>query len=144
MRRAYLAVSLDHRPHLESVIQTLQTSLKKHAIELFVFVDHYKLESKNLAPMKGDDKLLSINNTIRKAINKDGGDFVTVTLFLLNNKEHINKTQILNSFNDAGVLEKFERLPDDVQNEILRNILDQKTVENQINKIVFYIKKLSK
>lgn len=41
MRRAYLAVSLNHRPHLESIIHTLQTSLKKYAIELFVFVDHY-------------------------------------------------------------------------------------------------------
>ena len=46
MRRAYLAVSLIHRPHLTSVIQTLQACLKKHSIDLFVFVDHYHF-SKN-------------------------------------------------------------------------------------------------
>ena len=51
MRRAYLAVSLDHRPHLESVIQTLQTCLKKHAIELFVFVDHYHFSSNDEVKM---------------------------------------------------------------------------------------------
>ncbi len=45
MRRAYLAVSLDHRPHLESVIQTLQNCLKQYSIELFVFVDHYHFSS---------------------------------------------------------------------------------------------------
>ncbi|MBL0882104.1 MAG: nucleoside 2-deoxyribosyltransferase [Chitinophagaceae bacterium] len=46
MRRAYLAVSIDHRPHLESVIQTLQNCLKKYSINLFVFVDHYHFSSK--------------------------------------------------------------------------------------------------
>lgn len=45
MGRAYLAVSLRYRPHLESVIQTLQTCLKKYSIELFVFVDHYHFSS---------------------------------------------------------------------------------------------------
>lgn len=45
MRRAYLAVSLDHRPHLESVIQTLQICLKQYSIDLFVFVDHYHFSS---------------------------------------------------------------------------------------------------
>lgn len=45
MRRAYLAVSLDHRPHLESVIQTLQNCLKQYSIDLFVFVDHYHFSS---------------------------------------------------------------------------------------------------
>lgn len=45
MRRAYLAVSLDHRPHLESVIQTLQNCLNKYSIDLFVFVDHYHFSS---------------------------------------------------------------------------------------------------
>jgi nucleoside 2-deoxyribosyltransferase len=44
MRRAYLAISLDHRPHLESVIQTLQSCLQKASIELFVFVDHYRFD----------------------------------------------------------------------------------------------------
>lgn len=41
MRRAYLAISLDHRLHLESIIETLRSELKKYSIDLFIFVDHY-------------------------------------------------------------------------------------------------------
>lgn len=51
MRRAYLAISLDHRPHLESVIQTLQSCLQKISIELFVFVDHYHFDSNDEVKM---------------------------------------------------------------------------------------------
>ena len=46
------------------------------------YIDNYKFESKNLFPIKGQDKLLSINKTIRQAINKSGGDIATVTLYL--------------------------------------------------------------
>ena len=41
MLRAYLAISLDHRPHLASIIETLRSELKKYNIDLFIFVDHY-------------------------------------------------------------------------------------------------------
>ena len=51
MRRAYFAVSIDHRPHLASVIQTLQVCLKKYSIELFVFVDHYHFGSNDEVKM---------------------------------------------------------------------------------------------
>lgn len=43
-------------------------------------IDNLKIEGRNLAPMKGEDKMLSINGEIRKAINKEGGDIVTVSL----------------------------------------------------------------
>ena len=46
-------------------------------------IDNYKIKSKNLALFRGEDAMISINETIRKAINKTGGDFVTVTLYLL-------------------------------------------------------------
>ena len=46
-------------------------------------IDNYKIESVNLAKLGGEDKLISINSKIRKAINKNGGDTVTVTLYLL-------------------------------------------------------------
>jgi hypothetical protein len=46
-------------------------------------IDGYKIENLNLAPRKSEDKIISINKTIRDAIKKDGGDFVTVTLYLL-------------------------------------------------------------
>jgi LEA14-like dessication related protein len=49
-------------------------------------IDNYKIENKNLAPIKGEDKMLTINADIRKAINKDAGEILTVTLYLLPKK----------------------------------------------------------
>jgi hypothetical protein len=112
-------------------------------IKVSGYIDNYKLECKNLAPIKGQDKILPVNDTIRKAINKTGGDFVTVTLYLLNTKETINETKILDSFKDSDVLKKFQRLTKHEQNEILQNILDQPSDDKQVNRIVYYIKKLS-
>lgn len=45
-------------------------------------IDSYKISNLNLAPRKGEDKLISINKNIRDAIGKTGGDTVTVTLYL--------------------------------------------------------------
>ena len=50
------------------------------------FIDNYKIECKNIAPKKGYDKLLSINSEIRQAIGKKAGDIVTVTLYLIPEK----------------------------------------------------------
>ena len=47
------------------------------------FIDDYKIESINLFTITGQDKLISVNEKIRKAINKIGGDTVKVTLQLL-------------------------------------------------------------
>ncbi|MEN9298805.1 MAG: hypothetical protein RLZZ429_1118 [Bacteroidota bacterium] len=46
MLRAYLAISLDHRPHLASIIETLRSELKKYSINLFIFVDHYHFSAR--------------------------------------------------------------------------------------------------
>ena len=45
-------------------------------------IDGYELENKNLFTISGQNKLISINEKIRKAINKTGGDTVIVTLYL--------------------------------------------------------------
>jgi hypothetical protein len=66
-------------------------------------IDGYKIESKNLAPVKGEDKLLSINDTIRKAINKSGGDIVTVSLYLLKTRKDINELHIFETFEESGI-----------------------------------------
>ena len=58
-------------------------------------IDNYKIESINLAKLGDEDKLISINNKIRKAINKSGGDKVTVTLYLLTTKEQITEKEII-------------------------------------------------
>ncbi len=44
-------------------------------------IDDYQIEAKNLFTISGQDKMLAINSTIRKAINKKGGDTIRVTLY---------------------------------------------------------------
>lgn len=45
-------------------------------------IDGHEIKNINLAPRKGEDKLISINKSIRDAIGKTGGDEVNVTLYL--------------------------------------------------------------
>lgn len=45
-------------------------------------IDGYEIKNLNLAPRKGEDKIISINKEIRDAIGKKGGDKVKVTLYL--------------------------------------------------------------
>jgi len=106
-------------------------------------IDGYKIENRNLAPIKGADKMISINHTIRKAIKKTGGDMVNVTLYLSDKPEQIDQQKILDSLDEGGVLDKFQSLSRDVQNSIIDGILSAQTEEKQIGLIVKYIDKLS-
>ena len=108
------------------------------------FIDNFKIERRNLAPIKGEDKMLSINAEIRKAINKKGGDIVTVTLYLLSNKEKITESQILETFKESNVLKAFKKLNEEEKIEILDSIISQKNEEKQIKTIIKYIDKLTK
>ncbi len=45
-------------------------------------IDNFKLKEINLAPRKGEDKIISINKEIRNSIGKGAGDKVKVTLYL--------------------------------------------------------------
>ena len=107
------------------------------------FIDNFKIERRNLAPIKGEDKMLSINAEIRKAINKKGGDIVTVTLYLLSNKEQITEKQILETFKESNVLKAFKKLNEEEKNEILDSIIQQKNEEKQIKIIIKHIDKLN-
>jgi hypothetical protein len=107
-------------------------------------IDNYKIESINLAKLGDEDKLISINANIRTAINKSGGDTVTVTLYLLNSKEQIREKEILETFKDSGVLKSFKQLTDDQQYEIIGKITSLKSEEKQIKAILKHIDQLSK
>lgn len=106
-------------------------------------IDNYKIESINLAKLGDQDKLISINSEIRKAINKSGGDTVTVTLYLLTSKEQITKKEILDVFKDSGVLKAFKKLTEDQQNEMIGKITSQKSDEMQVKMILKYIDQLN-
>jgi hypothetical protein len=113
-------------------------------IKVSGFIDDFKIEARNLAPIKGEDKMLSINGEIRKAINKKGGDFVTVTLYLLSKKERITESQILETLKESNVLKAFKKLNTAEKNEIIDSIISQKNEEKQIKIIIKHIDKLSK
>ena len=107
-------------------------------------IDNYKIESINLAKLGDEDKLISINEKIRKAINKSGGDKVTVTLYLLTTKEQITENEILETFKESGVLKTFKKLTDEEQKEIIGKIASTKSEDKQIKVILKYIDQLSK
>ncbi|MBP8678368.1 MAG: DUF1905 domain-containing protein [Bacteroidales bacterium] len=107
-------------------------------------IDNYKIESINLAKLGDEDKLISINDKIRKAINKSGGDTVKVTLYLLTSKQQITEKEILDTFKDSGVLKYFKKLTEDKKNEIIGKITSQKTEDKQIKVILNFIEQLSK
>ena len=113
-------------------------------IKVSGLIDNYKIEDRKLAPIKGEDKILSINSEIRKAINKKGGDIVTVSLYLLSKKEEITEKQILETFKESGVLEAFKKLNEFEKNEVLESIISQKIEEKQIKIIIKHIDKLTK
>ena len=113
-------------------------------IKVSGFIDNFEIEARNLAPIKGEDKMLSVNGEIRKAINKKGGDIVTVTLYLLSsNREKVTKSQILDTFKESNVLKAFKKLSEVDRNEILDNITSQTNEENQIKVFIKHIDKLS-
>ena len=107
-------------------------------------IDNYKIESINLAKLGDEDKLISINREIRDTINKTGGDTVTVTLYLLTQKEQTTKKEILDTFKESGVLKLFKKLTEDEQGEIIEKITSQKSDEKKVKTILKYIEYLGK
>ena len=107
-------------------------------------IDNYKIESINLAKLGNQDKLISINDKIRKAINKSGGDKVRVTLYLLTSKQQITEKEILDTFKEAGVLKTFKKLTDEEQKEIIGKIASTNSEDKQIKVILKFIDQLSK
>lgn len=106
-------------------------------------IDNYKIESINLAKIGDQDKLISINSKIRKAINKNGGDIVTVTLYLMASKARVTEKEILETFKDSEVLKTFNSLSEDEQNEIIENIISVKSEDKQLKTILKFIDQLS-
>ncbi|WP_281347537.1 DUF1905 domain-containing protein [Fundicoccus ignavus] len=51
-------------------------------MKVFRYIDSYKLDNHNLAPITGEDEMVSMNQRIRDCIKKSTGDTVTVTLYL--------------------------------------------------------------
>lgn len=141
-------LELKYQPGKGAWTYHLQIPNTKHlvgkwgSLKVSGFIDGYKLEAKNLFTIKGQDKLISINDTIRKAINKSGGDFVTVTLYLLSTNKQITEKEIRDTFADADVDKVFKKLTKAEQKQIIEDITAQKTEDKQLKAIVKYIEQL--
>ena len=105
-------------------------------------IDGYEIKHKNLGPVKNADKKMSVNSEIRNAINKGGGDTVVVTLFLENQNDKVDNSEILECFRDAQVLTLFENLNKKQQEEILTEINNTATDDQKAEKIVDIIEEL--
>jgi hypothetical protein len=107
-------------------------------------IDEYEIINKNLAPLKNSDKKLSLNFEIRDFIGKGGGEFVNVTLYLVNqNVEKKDENEmIFDCFKDAGVLNTFKKLKIEEQNDIIQDINSSATENQKVEKIVKFIAKL--
>ncbi len=107
-------------------------------------IDDYQIENKNLGPLKNSDKKMSLNSEIRNFIGKSGGEFVNVTLYLVNpNLEKKNENEmIFECFKDAEVMNIFEKLKIEEQNEIIENINAVATENQKVEKILKFITKL--
>ena len=107
-------------------------------------IDGYEIKYKNLGPVKNADKKLAINNEIRTAIGKQGGDKVRVTLHLENPNEQPNNQEIFECLSDAGVLKTFKSLAETEQNELLSQINATATVNLKADKIINLIARLER
>ena len=107
-------------------------------------IDNFEIKNKNLGPMKNSDKKMAVNSEIRNSIGKGAGDFVNVTLYLENeNIEEKNENEmIFECFKDAEVLNIFNKLKIEEQNEIIQNINSTATENQKVEKIVKFIAKL--
>lgn len=91
--------------------------------------DHMLLPSKN-------GHYMVYNEFIRRAVGKELGDSVYVTLEKDDRKrEIIIPEDIQSRFKDSGVLEAFERQPDYIRREQLNHIATSKKEETRTNRI---------
>jgi hypothetical protein len=114
------------------------------SLKVSATIDNYKIESINLFSIKGHDKLISINDKIRKEINRSGGDIVTVTLYLLTSKAQIAEKEVLDTFNELGILKVFAQLPEDEKRKIIGKIISLSSEEKQIKMILKFVDQFSK
>lgn len=142
-------LELKHQPGKGAWTYHLQIPNTKHIVgkwgsmKVSGTIDNYSIESINLAKLGDQDKLISINDKIRKAINKSGGDTVTVTLYLMTSKAQITEKEALETFKESGVLDAYKKLPKDERNEMMEKITSQKSEDQQVKMILKYLDQLS-
>lgn len=106
-------------------------------------IDDYELSEMNLAPRGDQDKMISVNKTIRESIGKTGGDMVTVTLFLHSKRPLIDKAEVIKCFEDAGVKNAFLNLDTHKRDSIIEQLTSLRSEELLIKNITLIIDDLT-
>lgn len=142
-------LELKHEPHKGAWTYHIQIPNTKHlvgkwgSLKVSGFIDDYKIENINLFTISGQDKLISVNEKIRKAIEKNGGDTVRVTLDLLAPKKQLTEKELIETLNDSGVLKAFKSLSADEQKHVITKIISIKSDDKQTKTILQLIEQLS-
>lgn len=107
------------------------------SIRINAYADNYQTVNRSLVLVTNGDKMLPINSEIRKALGKTAGDTVKLTAFLINQDFSVSEKEVLNCFEDAGVLSDFNRLQNDAKEKIISEISSIKEIKKQEEKKYF-------
>lgn len=99
-------------------------------------IDDYAVQGRNLAPRKNEDKMLSINATIRQHLGKQAGDSVRVTLYQEAANLLSEEADVLACLEDANVLAQFRARSGEDRQTILRDVLAQPDEASQEKKLL--------
>jgi len=106
-------------------------------------MDGHAFQSRNLAPRKNQDKLLSVNAALRQQLGKQAGEAVRVTLYREPNHGLSTRADVLACLADADVLALFHARNADDQHLLLQAVVDQPDALSQEKKILALIASLS-
>ena len=111
-------------------------------MQVYGQIDGYILENFKLMPFGKGQLFLPVKAEIRKIIQKEAGDWVKVILF--DNEKPLGIPEdIFNCLKDAPrALKRFNQLQEKEKNELIHNIMEAKSQEIQVERIVRMIEKL--
>ena len=107
-------------------------------------IDDYELKETKLWPMKNGNLFLPVKAAIRKAIGKEEGDLVKITLFA-ELPEAVDAAEIIECIKEAPeAYAYFGKLTGNEQKEYIEWILSAKADQTKVDRIVTTIDRLSK
>jgi hypothetical protein len=106
-------------------------------------IDGYEVEC-TLMPMKKEQWFLPVKAEIRKAINKQAGDYVQVVLYAEVQELHTPEEFLLCLEDDPGALKNYNAFPDEEKGKYIDWIFATTDEETQVQRMADAIDKLSK
>lgn len=105
-------------------------------------LDDLPINSKNLFSRTGKNKILSINQETRKAIQKNPGELIRVTLYLEQQAMYWDETNVKELASSLGIFSSKTGLIEKPSIEFLKNLNSQDTEEKQFQILLDWFKEL--